>query len=753
MNGLRSMEAPKGSEAMDDSRATAGEALSIGPTVFGELDADPSEVLAGELTDLYDPRLYINRELSMLAFNRRVLEEAEDTRNPILERVKFLAITNSNLEEYFMIRVAGLKQQVDAGVVDVSPDGMSPAEQLAAVRREALALMDDVQSCWSDELIPQLSASGIHVLDYADLTPKQKAFADEAFQVRIFPVLTPLAFDPGRPFPHISNLSLNLAVRVRDARGNVRFARVKVPSTLPRLVPLKRNSGSRRQDGTVPYHHYFVWLEQLIAANLNSLFPGMEILEAHPFHITRDADMDLQELEASDLLENVERLIRQRRFGDLVRLTMNSTMPKDLRSLLAGELGVAPSDIYAVGGPIALSGIASLHDVDRHDLKDPPFTPAIPRAFDDGSRQVDFFEAIRADDVLVHHPFESFSPVLGFLESAADDANVLAIKQTLYRVGRNAPVVAALMRAREHGKQVAALVELKARFDEESNISWARALEDDGVHVVYGLVGLKVHCKVALVVRSEGNRIRRYVHLATGNYNAVTANLYTDLGLFTCDDDIGADATDLFNLLTGYSAKTEFRKLIVAPINMRERFLELIRSETERHRLHGDGRIIFKLNSLVDAEIIRCLYQASRAGVEIDLIVRGICCLRPGIKGTSETIRVRSIVGRFLEHSRIFAFGNGNDSIVYLGSADLMPRNIDRRVEVLFPVESPALRAHLVDDVLAVYLRDNVNARELMSDGSYRCVNAGEASPAIDSQAELMAYRERTGPPIRPLSG
>ena len=540
--------------------------------------------------------------------------------------------------------------------------------------------------------------------------------------------------------------------RVRDARGAVRFARVKVPSTLPRLVPLKRSSGRTRRDGTIPHSHYFVWLEQLISAHLDELFPGMTILESHPFRVTRDADMDLQELEASDLLENVELHVRRRRFGNVVRLTMNKSMPKALRSLLAGELGVSSNDIYVVDGPLGFSGVGAIHGVDRHDLKDTPYVPAIPPTLDDSALQGGLFEAIRDDDILIHHPFDSFAPVLDFLDAAADDPEVLAIKQTLYRVGRNAPVVASLMRARENGKQVAALVELKARFDEESNISWARALENAGVHVVYGLVGLKVHAKIALVVRLEDERIRRYVHLSTGNYNAVTANQYTDIGLFTCDDDIGADATDLFNLLTGYSAKTEFRKLIVAPFNMRERFGGLIKDEIERHREHGDGRIVFKVNSLVDAGIIRWLYEASRAGVQIDLIVRGICCLRPGIAGVSENIRVRSIVGRFLEHTRIYAFGNGGDPIIYMGSADLMPRNIERRIETLFPIESRALRAQIMDDVFAVYLRDTENAYDLLSDGSYRRVHAAQNGTVVDSQAELMRERERTAATVRSLS-
>jgi polyphosphate kinase len=685
-----------------------------------------------------DTSLYLNRELSQLEFFRRVLEEAQDERNPLLERVKFLAIVSSNLDEFFMVRVAGLKQQVKAGVVDPG-DELTPAEQLAAIRKYVLALMRDSRDCWQTDLYPKLKEAGIHILEYAELKDNQLERAREYFDEVIFPVLTPLAFDPGRPFPHISNLSLNLAVFIRDKQGQERFARVKVPATLPRLIPIKRSSGATRKDGTVPRNHYFVWLEQVIAANLDKLFPGMEVREAYPFHVTRDADIVIQELEADDLLETMEEGVKQRRFGQVVRVKFNEAMPERVRTLLAENLEADRTDMYmAPEGPLSLGSLMSLYSVDRHDLKDPPFVPATPTALNGKSAAGDLFAAIRRGDFLVHHPYDSFTPVVEFLKQAADDDDVLAIKQTLYRVGRNSPVVETLLDASQRGKQVAVLVELKARFDEESNITWAKMLEAEGVHVVYGLLGLKTHSKVALVVRKEGDRIRRYVHLATGNYNTVTAMQYTDLGFFTCDDDIGADATDLFNYLTGYSAKTEYRKLLVAPINLRERMEALIRREMSQAKKGAPGRVIFKMNALVDKPMIRLLYEASQAGVKVDLIVRGMCCLRPGVPGLSDNIRVVSIVGRFLEHSRVYYFHNGGSEEVYLGSADLMPRNIDRRVEVLFPVEDKRLIRHVRDDVLETYLSDNVKTRVLRPDGTYERVKIKKGQAPIDAQAALL---------------
>ncbi len=693
--------------------------------------------------NLDDPRLYLNRELSMLEFFWRVLDEARDPTNPLLERVKFLAIVGSNLDEFFMVRVAGLRQQVEAGVVEISPDGLTPAEQLAAIRKAALRLMQESRQCWRDSLWPSLTEAGIQILDYADLNASQKARVDEYFDETVFPVLTPLAFDPGRPFPHISNLSLNLAVLIQDRHKLEHFARLKVPNTLPRLVPIKRSSGGKRKDGTVPYSHYFVWLEQVIAAHLDRLFPGMQIVEAHPFHVTRDADIVIQELEAADLLETMERGVRQRRFGSVVRVKINPTMPPHLQDLLVENLDMDRRDIYVVDGPLGLSDLRHLYAIDRYDLKDPPFAPALPRPLNGKRFDGDLFGAIRNGDILLHHPYDSFKPVVAFLEQAARDPDVLAIKQTLYRVGRNSPVVEALLEASENGKQVAVLVELKARFDEESNIGWARKLESAGVHVVYGLLGLKTHSKIAMVVRKEGDRIRRYVHLATGNYNSVTSQVYTDLGLFTVDDDIGADATDLFNYLTGYSAKTDYRKLLVAPINLRQRMTALIEREVQHQREGRGGHLIFKMNALTDRGMIQQLYRAAQAGVKMDLIVRGMCCLRPGVPGITDTVRVTSIVGRFLEHSRIYYFRNGGQDEIYLGSADVMTRNIDRRVEVLFPLQDARLVRLVRDDILKTYLADNVKARVLTPEGTYERPKLKKDQTPFNSQAALLNHQPR----------
>ncbi len=689
--------------------------------------------------DLDDPKLYINRELSMLEFQRRVLEEAQDVDNPLLERVKFLAFLGINLDEFFMVRVAGLKKQVAAGVVDLPPDGMTPAEQVAAIRKLALEIMVAGQECLTKDLLPRLDKAGIHVLDYAQLNDKQRESVDSYFDEVVFPVLTPMAFDPGHPFPHISNQSLNLAVLIRDKTDH--FARIKVPGTLPRLVPIKRSSGSVRRDGTVPHHHYFVWLEQVIAANLPDLFPGMKIVESHPFRITRDADVMIQELEASDLLESIEQGVRKRRFGSVVRLEVNPQMPNHVRNILIQNLEMDRNDVYTLEGPLGSSNLMGLYQIDRYDLKDVPFVPAIPSELKGETFDGNIFAAIRKGDILLHHPYDSFTPVVDFLHLAARDPDVLAIKQTLYRVGRNSPVVKALMEARENGKQVAVLVELKARFDEESNIGWARALEREGVHVIYGLLGLKTHSKIALVVRKEGESIRRYVHLATGNYNSVTALSYEDIGLFTCDEQIGADATDLFNYLTGYSNKQDYRNLLVAPVNLRERMVALIEREADLQGKGEQGHLIFKINSLVDKGIIKALYQASMAGVKIDLIVRGMCCLRPGLQGISENIRVVSVVGRFLEHSRIYYFRNGGKEEIYLGSADLMPRNINSRVEVLFPVEDQGLIRYLRDDVLAEHLADNVKARAMRPDGTFRKPTRAPEDAPRNVQVRLIEKR------------
>ena len=668
---------------------------------------------------LDDPSLYLNRELSLLAFQVRVLEEAQDEQNPLLERLKFLSIVGSNLDEFFMVRVAGLKRQLESGALESGPDGMAPGDELIAIRERVAELYKAGQDCLRLRLLPGLKKEGIHVLEYSQLTPAQSAAARSYFSETVFPTLTPLAFDPGRPFPHISNLSLNLAVLIRDHQGVEHFARVKVPDSLPQLVPLNNPVKESKTKSKSPKPQYFVWLEQLIVNNLQALFPGMKILEAHPFHVTRDAETEIQQLEAGDLLESVEEGVWQRRFADVVRLEVNDAMPAEILDILLKNLELDPGDVYKMKGPLALNRLKHLLSIDRTDLKDKAFVPALAPALQPQEEGEDIFCAIRRQDVLLHHPFDSFQPVVAFLQKAARDPAVLAIKITLYRVGRNAPVVEALLEAIDNGKQVAVLVELKARFDEESNIEWARRLEREGVHVVYGLMNLKVHCKAALVVRQEKDRIRRYVHLSTGNYNTLTSQLYTDIALLTCDEAIGEDCTDLFNYLTGYSAKVEYRKLLVAPVNLREQLEQLIRREIEHQKKSGHGRLIFKMNALIDRRMIQLLYEASQAGVRVDLLVRGMCCLRPGIPGISENIRVTSIVGRFLEHSRMFYFHNSGKEEVYLGSADMMPRNLNRRVELVFPVQDPKLVRHLRDELLATYLDEVVKARHMNSDGTY----------------------------------
>jgi polyphosphate kinase len=672
-----------------------------------------------------------------------VLEEAEDENNLLLERIKFLSIVSSNLDEFFMVRVSGLRKQIEAGIHNPSFDGLSPSETMAERRKITDQIMTQQRDCWRDRLMPKLREAGILVLNYSQLNQRQKDTLKNYFNDVIFPVITPLGFDPGRPFPHISNLSLNLAVLINDKAGNEHFARLKVPNTLPRFVPLKRSSGSSRKDGTIPYNHYFVWLEQVIAAHLTSFFPGMKVVESHPFRVTRDADMVIQELEASDLLETMEQSVRQRRFGSVVRMGINPGMPERIRDILIKNLEIHRNDVYTLDGPLGFSDLMSLYNsIDRYDLKEIPFKPAIQPALYHSDTNSNIYEAIRQGDILIHHPYDSFTPVVDFIKTAACDPDVLAIKQTLYRVGKKPPVVEALLEAAENGKQVAVLVELKARFDEESNIGWAKMLEKEGVHVIYGLLGLKTHSKVTMVVRREGEGIRRYIHLATGNYNAVTAQLYEDLGMFTCDEEIGADVTDLFNYLTGYSSKQDYRKLLVAPINLRSRMESLIEREIDHAKKGKKAYIIIKVNSLVDKPMIKYLYKASQSGVKVDLIVRGMCCLRPGVEEISENIRVVSIVGRFLEHSRIYYFLNDGAEEIYLGSADLMPRNIDWRVEVLFPIREPHLIQQIRDNILAIYLKDNLKARLMQSDGTYQRAKPESGQPLLYSQLHFLKQRQ-----------
>jgi polyphosphate kinase len=660
-----------------------------------------------------DPARFINRELSWLDFNARVLHLADDRNVPLLERAKFLAIFSQNLDEFFQVRIAGLKDQVAAGLGTRAPDGRTAAEQLLDIRDRVENLCRQQQEIFLHRVGPALAEAGVVIAPFGDLDEDDRKYLDEVFDERIFPVLTPLAVDPGHPFPYISDLSLNLAVIVNDPdTSSRRFARVKVPNLLPRFVPMP--DGDR-----------FVPLEQVIAAHLDALFPGMEIGQHHTFRVTRNADLTLEEEEADDLLAAVEMELRRRRFGRAVRLEIGEGMSEEIRDLLQRELDVDDEDVYAQEGPLDLGGLWSVHALDRPDLKDPVWVPITEARL--ASREehgVSFFNVIRTGDVLVHHPYTSFATsVEEFIRQAATDPKVLAIKLTLYRTSGDSSIIQSLIRAAEQGKQVAALVELKARFDEEKNIVWARELEKAGVHVVYGLVGLKIHTKTTLIVREEPDGIRRYCHIGTGNYNPKTARLYEDLGLLTCDPDIGSDLTQLFNLLTGYAREPQFSKLLVAPRELRSGVVDLIEGEVE----HGpQGRITLKMNSLVDADMIDALYRASQAGVRIELIVRGICGLRPGVPGLSDNIRVRSIVGRYLEHSRIYRFKHGDDGkpSYHIGSADLMPRNLDRRVEALVPVEAPALQAQL-DEILGVSLADDTLAWFLQPDTTWRHVDGG----------------------------
>ncbi len=662
--------------------------------------------------DLRHPSLYLNRELSWLEFNRRVLHEALDPRTPLLERLKFLSIFSSNLDEFFQVRVAGLKQQLAAGYLERTPDGMTSEDQLRAIAAVVRGLQIQSSTCLQRDLLPALAANGVFIRQIAEVSRREREQVDRYFQLNAFPVLTPLAVDPAHPFPYISNLSLSLAVVLRGNDGEERFARLKVPRILPRWVPLE-----------APNH--FVPLEQLIGANLEALFPGVEILGSYCFRITRNTEYEIEQGEAEDLLSLIQEEVRNRRFGEVTRLEVDRSMPGSVRQLLLGEFAaeqesqipwLTADDVYEVPGLMDMGDLMALTALELPALKDPPFHPVPPARLAAGRN---IFEVIRESDMLVHHPYESFAgSVERFIQSAAEDPDVLAIKLTLYRTGGDSSIARLLAHAAERGKQVAVLIELQARFDEENNIIWAKRLEDVGVHVSYGVAGLKTHAKVMLVVRREGEVIRRYVHIGTGNYNLKTARLYTDFGLFSADPDLGADLTDLFNVLTGFAAPSGYRKLIVAPRGMRDRFLGMIRREADHARAGRPAHIIAKMNALVDQEMIVALYEASQAGAVVDLIVRGICCLKPGLPGVSDRIRVVSIIGRFLEHSRANYFLNGGHEEVYIGSADWMPRNLDRRIEAIVPIEDPGHRG-AVRNVLTLMWEDDRQAWELNPDGTY----------------------------------
>jgi polyphosphate kinase len=679
------------------------------------------------------PARFFNRELSWLAFNERVLEEALEPSKPPLERLKFLCIFTTNLDEFFMIRVAGLKQQLGASIMELSPDGLSAREQLRVISDRAHALLVRHSKCMREEVLPLLESQGIRLHQYRTLPSEVRETIDATFRKEVLPVLTPLAIDPGHPFPHLLNLGLNLGFVLvpRDREGEDLLAVVQVPSVLSRLLPLPGLGAG----------YNYLFLEDAIAQHAEDLFPGYRVKVTFPFRLTRDADLEIAEDEANDLLQTIEQSLRHRNQGDAVRLEVSPDTPQEVVDILVPDLQIFPEDVYRIDIPLNAADLMSLVNLDMPALKDPPFTPRPLRR----EKGESFFARIRAGDILLHHPYDSFDPVLSLAAEAAEDPRVLAIKQTLYRTSGDSPVVQALMRAAEQGKQVTAIVELKARFDEKANIQWAKALEGAGVHVVYGLLGLKTHCKVLLVVRREDTGIRRYVHFGTGNYNPRTARVYTDIGLMTCRPELGADASELFNLLTGYSRFDSWHKLLVAPHNMRSRVLQLIEREVEHARAGRGGRIVAKMNSLADDEVINALYVAAQSGVAIDLVIRGICCIRPGVVGFSENIRVTSLVGRFLEHSRVFHFANGGDDEVFISSADWMSRNLDRRVEITVPVEDPVLRDRLVVEVLGTCLADNVQARELGPEGTWIRRTPQAGSMTVCAQRLLLS-------PDRPMT-
>jgi polyphosphate kinase len=685
----------------------------------------------GVFSEQVNDRLF-NRELGWIEFNARVLEEGLDQSIPLLERLKFLSIFSTNLDEFFMIRVAGLQEQADTDPNSLSPDGLTPATQLKRISDRLRPLLKLQTNCLVTEILPGMEALGIRFVGPDDLAEEEQQALERFYAERVFPVLTPLAVDPGHPFPYISNISLNLGILLKPYGSNddePRFARVKIPGNVPRLIRVGET-------------YKFRLLEDLLAVHIASLFPKCTILECQPFRITRDADIEIEEDEAEDLLKSVQQTLRQRRFGFGVRLEVSSRMSAGMIDLLQRSLQLSDQDVYSIDGPLNIPDLMALYKLDLPGAKDKPFQPQPTVVCRDGET---LFDAIRHRDVLLHHPYESFMPVVEFFRAAARDPNVLAIKATLYRVGSDSPIVGALIEAAENGKQVAVLVELKARFDEENNIQWARRLEQAGAHVIYGIVGLKTHAKMTLVVRQEGNTLRRYVHLATGNYNPVTAQIYTDICLFTANPDFGADATELFNFLTGFSGQTEYRKLLVAPVGMREHLVSLIKREVQ-HRSSGCPSGIFaKCNSLTDTGLIEELYAASAAGVPVTLIIRGVCCLRPGVPGLSENITVASIVGRFLEHSRVYAFTNGGNEELYLGSADLMHRNLSRRVEVLFPVEDPQLRARVRVEMLENTIADNTKIRWLQPDGSYKRPPASTGEQHGFQEELMMKYQS---PPV-----
>ena len=683
----------------------------------------------------------LNRDLCQLEFFRRVLEEATDKSTPVLEKLKFLAVFASNLDEFFMVRVSGIKEMLGIEDIGPMPGELTPTEQLRVIRKRVLTLVEEQTRCLREDVLPELAANGVTIASYKSLSEDERRSLSEYFLKNIFLVLTPQAVDPARPFPYISNLSLNIGLTVESNPkdtlagspfGNeVRFVRIKVPPVVPRLIPINRGELK------------FALVEEVIEANIHSLFPKMNFSKGHLFRVTRDADVEIRDDKAADLLALIKESLRERRFGLPVRLEVASSMPAEMVEYLTNSLHIEPEDVYKIDGLLDVPDLMELYSLDKPELKDKPLKAIVPAAL---RNKESIFDAIKKHDVLVHHPYTSFATIVDFIQTAAHDSQVVAIKMCLYRTGKKSPIPQALIEASERGKQVTAVVEIKARFDEEHNIEWAKRLAESGVHVVYGLVGLKTHSKVTLIVRREDEGLQTYTHIASGNYNPTTSRLYTDLGLLTSDSVIGDDATDLFNFLTGFSMQKEFSRLLVAPLNLRKRMMALIKRETA-HALEGRlAHIMAKVNRLTDLNIIEALYEASQAGVKIDLIVRGACMIRPGEPGLSQTVNVRSIVGPFLEHSRIFYFANAGDEEVYIGSADWMARNLDRRVEVVTPVLDSQAKKYLKDTVLAAYLRDNVKARVMTSDGSYEQPAIGPGEETFNSQ--LFFEGPNSSPPV-----
>ncbi len=691
------------------------------------------------LKDYIKRENFFSRDLSWIEFNHRVLEEALNPDLPLLDRIKFISIFFTNLDEFYMIRISGLKEQIRANIIEPSIDGLTPIEELKRAEEMIKPQVDTLLKYWKNTLIDELKENNIFISCIDELSHDEQSKLTEYFINEIYPVLTPLAFDPGRPFPYISNLSLSFAIQVKKPNSELYFARLKIPSILPRLIKLDDVIAGNTSDVNEEFNAKFIWLDDLIYHNVNSLFPGLEIISAHKFRITRNTDLEIQEDEADDLLAIIEENVKRRKFGSVVRCEVEKDMPDFMIDILSKNLQISEKDLQIVDGPMGLSSIMSLYDLPLHNLKEKPFHPVLPKAFEDEDRE-SIFDLITQRDVLLHHPYDSFSPVVDMIKEASRDPSVLAIKQTLYRVGSHSPIIKYLIDAAEASKQVAVLVELKARFDEENNIFWAKALEKAGVHVVYGLVGLKTHAKMTLIVRKESSKVKRYVHLGTGNYNPSTAKLYTDYGFMTDDKDICADVSEVFNYLTGYSEQKKYRKLWVAPLNIRKEFLKLIGEEIENAKAGKKAHLIFKMNSLVDPMIIAALYEASNQGVKIDLIVRGICCLVPQMPGLSDNIIVRSIVGRFLEHSRVYYFYNGGKELLYLGSADLMQRNLDRRVETLFPIENKAIKKSIKETLLDISLKDNQKARILLPNRGYVMNHKLYNQDVVNVQEWLMDY-------------